>query len=472
MANRLVLFDPNHLPVFGYLLGNVFVVENLDKAVRLSKKYRQAYRLVTLQGDLISPGGSMTGGSIGQQSTNLISRNRQINELKNRIINLQEKAKKTEQLQQDQVEKQKAAAYELSKLTEYKIQLGLLAQSQETSKERADQLTKELNTINYEKTSLESELAELSNTNDLTTQREELEEAQKELQITEERITYLRAAITKVEAAQQNHMETIGLLNREAARLEARHEQIETESRRLHNEVWETYGLTYQHAMSLHNSEYSASFLKQEEKRLKVKLAELGTVNIGAIEAYVTLRERYDFLTEQKNDIRKAEEQLQEVIQQLTEQMEQQFAVQFALIGRHFNDVFKEMFGGGSAGLTMSDPDKVLESGIEISAQPPGKNLQNLSLLSGGERALTAIALLFGILRMKPSPFCVLDEIEAALDDTNVKRFSEFLKGYARETQFVIITHRKGTMENADTLYGVTMQEFGVSKMVSVDFSA
>jgi chromosome segregation protein len=150
--------------------------------------------------------------------------------------------------------------------------------------------------------------------------------------------------------------------------------------------------------------------------------------------------------------------------------MEQQFKQQFSLIDKHFGDVFREMFGGGTASLAMNDPEHVLESGIEITAQPPGKNLQSLSLLSGGERALTAIALLFGILRMKPSPFCVLDEIEAALDDANVTRFAQFLKDYAGDTQFVVITHRKGTMECAGTLYGVTMQELGVSKMVSVDF--
>jgi chromosome segregation protein len=151
--------------------------------------------------------------------------------------------------------------------------------------------------------------------------------------------------------------------------------------------------------------------------------------------------------------------------------MEEQFASQFALINRHFGDVFREMFDGGSASLSLSDPSRVLESGIEITAQPPGKNLQSLTLLSGGERALTAIALLFGILRMKPSPFCILDEIEAALDDVNVTRFARYLREYAGDTQFIVITHRKGTMEHADTLYGVTMQEQGISKMVSVSFT-
>jgi chromosome segregation protein len=259
-------------------------------------------------------------------------------------------------------------------------------------------------------------------------------------------------------------------LHREYTRLEARREQTEAESRRLHNEVWETYDMTFQNALSLQNPEYSTAFLRREEKRLKAEIAALGAVNIGAVDAYYALRERYEFLDKQRTDIREAEAQLQEVITQLTEQMEQQFSARFALISKHFSEVFSEMFGGGQAGCSLSSPENILESGIEITARPPGKKLQNLSLLSGGERALTAIALLFGILRLKPSPFCVLDEIESALDDSNIVRFARFLRAHAGDTQFVLITHRKGTMECADTLYGVTTQELGVSKMVSVDF--
>jgi len=177
---------------------------------------------------------------------------------------------------------------------------------------------------------------------------------------------------------------------------------------------------------------------------------------------------RYDFLTAQRDDIMMAEASLDELIASLTSQMEIQFAEQFEIIAEHFKDVFTEMFGGGVASLKLQNTENILESGIEITAQPPGKALQNMMLLSGGERALTAIALLFAILRLKPSPFCVLDEIESALDDANVARFAKFLKQYASGTQFIAITHRKGTMEAADNLYGVTMEEQGVSKLVSV----
>ena len=173
-------------------------------------------------------------------------------------------------------------------------------------------------------------------------------------------------------------------------------------------------------------------------------------------------------MTAQRDDIINAEEKLKKIISELSQLMENQFKEQFKLISENFNSVFREMFGGGKAYLKMTDEENALESGIEIIAQPPGKNLQNMMLLSGGERALTAIAILFSILKMKPSPFCILDEIEAALDDANVKRFADYLKKFSCDTQFIVITHRKGTMESADVMYGITMQEHGVSKIVSV----
>ena len=205
-------------------------------------------------------------------------------------------------------------------------------------------------------------------------------------------------------------------------------------------------------------------------KGLKGQIKELGHVNVNAIEEYRETKERYEFLTGQRDDILSAEEKLMVMVNELTELMKKQFAEQFKVISENFNVVFKEMFGGGKAYLKLSDETNVLDSGIEIIAQPPGKNLQNMMLLSGGERALTAIAILFSILKMKPSPFCVLDEIEAALDDANVNRFAQYLKRFSDDTQFIVITHRKGTMESADTMYGVTMQEKGVSKIISVKF--
>ena len=575
LANKLISFDSVYAPVYGNLLGNLFVVEHLDQAVALSKKYRQSYRLVTLEGDLISPGGAMTGGSTGKQSLELLGRSREITELTDKIstysqqLNFLEqdqrnhgaKVLQVEQALADSRQKLQAAAIEknnrqnlvnnnesnlkqlqqqlfaleqekdqittdisnarhaivvlkeewtqenqaiedikksqednrrwqadsrklredaMALLTDHKIQLSKLTQSLQTAQENIARIDNELELLRGEETSLKDELAKLSEPSSYDSQqsqkelesfRSELLNQQADLSSTEQSMSKIKAAIVKLDAEHQENMESLSRLNRESDRLESRFEQTESESRRLHNEIWDSYGLTFQSAMDFRNPEYTGTSLRREEKHIKSEIANLGNVNVGAIDAYQALRQRHDFLTSQRDDILKAEEQLQELIKELTEQMEQQFTVQFKLIARNFDDVFREMFGGGKASLVMSDPDNVLESGIEITAQPPGKNLQSMSLLSGGERALTAIALLFGILRMKPSPFCILDEIEAALDDANVLRFAEYLKTYAGGTQFIVITHRKGTMECADTLYGVTMQEMGISKMVSVNFN-
>jgi len=191
-------------------------------------------------------------------------------------------------------------------------------------------------------------------------------------------------------------------------------------------------------------------------------------VNLGAIEEFARVNERYAFLSEQKNDLTEAKEALYEVIREMDDEMSRRFRQTFDQIRTHFVVVFTKLFGGGRADLILSEPDRPLQTGIEIVAQPPGKKLQNLQLLSGGERALTAIALLFSILHVKPVPFCVLDEVEAALDEANVTRFAEYLREFSGQTQFIVVTHRKGTMEEADVLYGVTMQEGGVSKLVSV----
>ena len=453
LAVNLVGFEPDYLPVFSHLLGNVFVAENLARAVALSKKYRQSFRLVTLEGDLLSPGGAMTGGSSGRQNTELLSRTRQINDLEKQIARLS--SSRTER------------DTSLSKLTDHKVYISRLSQSLHSAKEKNAEATKEKAALESEQTAIRTDEEAAGSLDDL---QKQLNQQQTALAATESETAEIRKAIAKAEAAQQEHQGNIARIMREAARLEARAEQAENDSRRLHNEVWEAYELTYQSAMELHRPEYEAPFLRSEEKRIKNTMSSLGSVNIGAIDAFSALELRHSFLTAQRDDILEAEAQLQEVIARLTEQMEQQFAERFKIIAKHFNDVFGEMFGGGKASLSMSDPDNILESGIEITAQPPGKNLQSMSLLSGGERALTAIALLFGILRMKPSPFCILDEIESALDDANVVRFAKFLREYAGDTQFIVVTHRKGTMEAADTLYGVTMQELGISKMVSVDF--
>ncbi|MDO5127232.1 MAG: AAA family ATPase, partial [Eubacteriales bacterium] len=238
----------------------------------------------------------------------------------------------------------------------------------------------------------------------------------------------------------------------------------------LNNYMWEEYELTYNSAISYKDEQIGdITSLKREISAVKGKIKQLGDVNVNAIEDYKQVSERYEFLKAQHDDIMKAEENLMQIISELDRAMREQFAEKFKDIRIMFSKVFRELFGGGKADLELVDENDILETGIKINAQPPGKKLQNMMQLSGGEKSLTAIALLFAIQSLKPSPFCLLDEIEAALDDSNVKRFAKYLGKLTKDTQFIVITHRKGTMEAADILYGITMQEKGVSTLVSVN---
>jgi chromosome segregation protein len=236
---------------------------------------------------------------------------------------------------------------------------------------------------------------------------------------------------------------------------------------RLHH-LREEYMLSFEAAKEEYPLDVEIQEARKKVKLIKLAIEELGTVNIAAIEEYERVSERYYFLKEQKDDLQEAKDTLFQVIGEMDEEMKKRFETTFTNIRAHFHDVFRSLFGGGRADLVLTDPNDMLNTGVDIVAQPPGKKLQNLGLLSGGERALTAIALLFSILKVRPVPFCILDEVEAALDEANVHRFAHDLKQFSKDTQFIVITHRKGTMEFSDVLYGVTMQESGVSKLVSV----
>ena len=231
--------------------------------------------------------------------------------------------------------------------------------------------------------------------------------------------------------------------------------------------MWEEYELTPNSATQYEKPENVAN-TQRRVNNLRADINNLGSVNIDAIKEYENLKSRYDFMCEQRLDLENTMSKLQEVIQDMTKTMKQQFKEQFEIINKNFGEVFRELFGGGKAEVILTDENNILECGIDIEVQPPGKKLQNMLLLSGGERAFTAIALLFAILKINPAPFCVLDEIEAALDDVNVYRYADYLKKFSKDTQFLIITHRKGTMEAADTVYGVTMEEKGISKLLSM----
>ena len=258
-------------------------------------------------------------------------------------------------------------------------------------------------------------------------------------------------------------------LDKEIFRLESRKESYEEVADKQINYMWEEYELTYSHALELRNENLTdLAMMKKEIQTLKSEIKALGPVNVNAIEDFKNLSERYDFLKGQHDDLVEAEATLVKIIDELDEAMRRQFTEQFARIAKEFDLVFKELFGGGKGTLELMEDEDILEAGIRIIAQPPGKKLQNMMQLSGGEKALTAISLLFAIQNLKPSPFCLLDEIEAALDDSNVTRYARYLHKLTEHTQFIVITHRRGTMTAADRLYGITMQEKGVSTLVSV----
>jgi len=576
-ASDLVTCDADYDGVIAQLLGDIVIVDNLSNALSIHKKYKYSYKLVTLEGERLHPGGAMTGGSMQRGSGGLIGRPRQLSELAEQINILQKSFETITKVQKSQIEKCAATDEALQRA---RTRCQSLVLETQTLRERCALVEQGLETLRTSGTKYDEEndalMAKLVETNqairhakqaqaeqerELEAARVRLEEYQREIYqkrqlfseesgvltelrveisrhtewlaaasaniarlvkeeaaLTEEKKILLREiedsqkkaleieekskqitidlsamqtvqtqtrhnlsaaetaktqldeAINRVEADERNQSDETALLEKELTRLEMRKEQLHQTGHRLHNEIWEEYELTYQQALSHKRTDVSEAALRRESQQLKTELAALNDVNVGAIEAFKQVKTRHDFLTAQHDDILKAEEALLELIATLTAQMEEQFLSQFTQIAHHFTEVFREMFGGGSASLRLSDEGNMLESGIEITAQPPGKTLQTLLLLSGGERALTAIALLFAILRLKPSPFCVLDEIESNLDDANVARFAQFLKQYTDGTQFIIITHRKGTMEAADRLYGVTMQEQGVSKLVSVKF--
>ena len=574
-AYELVSFEEKFRQLAMYLLGRILVVENLDKAVQLAKKYRHQYKLVTLEGDILNPGGAMTGGSQQKKALHVFGRSREIRSLQealqtaNRTITemrdrlalanedlqeieqetvekkmelqrvmvtqssdngekektLAEKQEAAERLslleleekqlaeQTENAEKEIAALREraacsetameaanaqltafqdsltggkeekdmlMEEITQRKIALSSIGQNVYSMEEKLLRLQEEQKALRTEQKKAEEQAALYEkNTGLRLEQQEALQQRAAELEqqaqtaqsclnetAAEKQETAEKAA--KAEETAAEWKETANKLENEQLRILAKKEKLEEEKQRITAQMWEEYEMTLRMAQ-----EYTAG-LPQEQlsvREWKGKIRALGDVNVGAIEQYKEVKERFEFLTAQREDILAAEEKLKQIIEELSILMEQQFREQFKVISENFSEVFREMFGGGRAQLRLTDAAHVLESPIEIVAQPPGKNLQNMQLLSGGERALTAIAILFSILKMKPSPFCILDEIEAALDDANVSRYAQYLKKFAEETQFIVITHRKGTMEHADVLYGVTMQEKGISKLISVDFS-
>lgn len=279
--------------------------------------------------------------------------------------------------------------------------------------------------------------------------------------------TFKNEKMIKIESEIEEQSSKIEDIKNQLSKLDVKNSKIELELNQVVNKMWEEYELTPNNTGEIKKVE-NPTEVQRKVNELRAQIKDLGSVNIDSINEYKEIKERYDFMSEQRLDLEEASNKLKKVINEMTNTMKEQFSVQFKVINKNFGEVFKELFGGGKAELILGDENNILECGIEIAVQPPGKKLQNMMLLSGGEKAFTAIALLFAILKINPAPFCVLDEIEAALDDVNVYRFAEYLKKFVSTTQFLVITHRKGTMEAADTVYGITMEEKGISKLLSM----
>ena len=364
-------------------------------------------------------------------------------------------------------------------ITNLKISVSSFSESEASIDEIVQRVEQDIEASNTSIQNKEKICADLQTENEVNNKKieeleQEIEKAKQEVSQSSSKAEELKnsrieknATLEKIEQQINEELKLIDDLKEQINKIEIKKSKLEVELEQIVNKMWEEYEVTPNNAENYEKP----SNVAEVQKRVNVlrnQIKELGSINIDSIEEYKQTKERFDFMTEQKADLEQASEKLKNIITDMTEVMKKQFAEQFKIINKNFGEIFAELFGGGKANLKLADEANILECGIDIEAQPPGKKLQNMMLLSGGEKALTAIALLFAILKINPAPFCVLDEIEAALDDVNVYRFAEYLKKFTKEIQFLVITHRKGTMEAADTVYGITMEENGISKLLSM----
>lgn len=575
LANTLVKVEDHFKGIADQLLGRTIVVDTIDNGIAIARKYKQTLRLVTVEGELLNPGGSMTGGAF-RNSSNLLSRRREIEEFERTVRQLKKEMDQLEQ-ESEALRKERAGYYAKADEIQQKLQKAYVVQNTarmnldqaknkiQTAKNTSDSIRRETEELDQQITDIsnnqESITVELDTSNSLEKEltkkienartqleaertkeakcqsvseevhlsyaaleqkynfilenierineeiskykeeQKELEEnkagtsgeiKEKERQIKEIHLTIdnskevfaeieekIASAVKEREELGKQHKSFLARreelsrhmadLDKEIFRLESRKEGYEEASEKQINYMWDEYELTYGRARELRDGNLTdLAWMKKRIQALKGEIRGLGSVNVNAIEDYKEVSERYEFLKGQHEDLIEAEATLEQIIAELDAAMRRQFTEQFAKIASEFDKVFKELFGGGKGTLELQEDEDILEAGIRIIAQPPGKKLQNMMQLSGGEKALTAISLLFAIQNLKPSPFCLLDEIEAALDDSNVTRFAKYLHKLTKNTQFIVITHRRGTMTAADRLYGITMQEKGISTLVSV----
>lgn len=576
IASTLVEADDRFNELVEYLLGRFIVVDNIDNAIALGRKYHHTLRMVTIEGDLLNPGGSMSGGAF-KNNNNLLGRRREMEDLENQVLKLRTRLKEVSDIIEKNNEKRQETMKEISDNNKKRQELRIRQNTSKINYDRAvedlEKSQQELERIHFEgqeietdKSKLMLELDKITNVltdnedqsksfdDEIASYNEELANQKKEeekisesnsklllennsliqneqfifenIKRINDEIAGYRTELDEVDHNSSNvdnmvsdkksEIENVNIkisdaklrienltkqIDKEMAKkteltnenkgfmdrreeLSKRINEFDKECFRLNNQkdklaeridsytsyMWEQYELTYHSAEELKTDlGISENDMRTRIKELKGMIKNLGDVNVNAIEQYKEVNERYELLSSQHDDITKAAEVLVGVIEDLDVEMRKQFEEQFAEIRNRFDKVFKELFGGGRGTLELTDGEDVLLAGIKIVAQPPGKKLQNMMQLSGGEKALTAIALLFAIQSLKPSPFCLLDEIEAALDDSNVGRYADYLHKLTKDTQFIVITHRRGTMNAADILYGITMQEKGVSTLVSVN---
>lgn len=574
VAADIITFDERYQSIIYHLLGTTIFAKTLKGANELAGLLERRFRIVTLDGDVVNPGGSMSGGARKNSNQSLFTREKELQELTEKVTEFQERTKafekqvsaekqqldqkeeeleqfreEIEQLQQrendvqaklreikvqerhiddnlsvydqekrqfDQdraqlTEQKRLVLNELEQIEQllknqeqqietlnatktkhqdnhqvlqdqlYQLRIQLAEQDRNIhhQQEKVENLTQTLAEFNQSKQDTENQLHEVMEFQANNQKHQDLEteitEKEQEKQRTTEKIQqYRQHRLVLTQKVEDDEREIKTMQNQRQAliekiqSLEVKANRLDVELENRLNHLQSEYTITFEKAQEAYPKASDIEASSREVKLLKRAIEELGTVNLGAIEEYERIEERYQFLTEQQTDLLEAKDTLYTVIAEMDEEMQRRFEDTFMQIKEEFSFVFEQLFGGGHAALQLSDPSNLLETGVEIKAQPPGKKAQQLALLSGGERALTAIALLFAILRVRPVPFCVLDEVEAALDDANVHRFARYLQDYSKNTQFIVITHRKGTMEEADVLYGVTMQESGVSRLVSV----
>ena len=574
VASDLVKCDKKYEQIVLNLLGRTLIVENMDTAIQMAKLNSYSFRIVTLEGDIISNTGAITGGSIQTKTVNILGRSREIEDLEKALKEINEKIEKTTKAKDEYTDSASDVIEEVTRLEKelQDIEIEYAAENQkmismeenieklelrrekikkeieelgkqkidnrtekEEKEERINYLTSEtqklseiveefaannkenqkyIDDLNFDITNLKisvssfdesgssiDELIERIN-QDIENSKTSIENKEKNIQDVlnenenlEQKIKELEEEIQKIKSEVENSSTLIENLKNDRlgkseklknaekeindefsviedikgqiVKLDVRKTKLEQDLEQVVNNLWIEYELTPNNA-----GEYQKPQNVQKAARdvntIRTKIKELGSINVDSIEEYKKTKERYDFMCEQRLDLENTAAKLRNIIADMTKTMKEQFVEKFELINKNFNEVFVELFGGGKAEIKLEDENNVLECGIDIHVQPTGKKLQNMMLLSGGEKAFTAIALLFAILKINPAPFCVLDEIEAALDDVNVYRFAEYLKKFSKETQFLVITHRKGTMEAANTVYGVTMEENGVSKLLSM----